>query len=230
MGQDQHNLTPRPPHSTSVFPPRRCLRQGCEILFPPRRFNQRYCQDPECLKLVRRWQAAKRQQQRRSRPEVRRERAAAARRQRAERPAERHSTCSSRSSCAWSRRARNSSGFCDRPGCYEPPQSSRRSSARYCGDECRQAMRRVRDRERKWLNRRTKVGRYKRQLEYATRRAARRESKEATIVSNDHHQARAVGDYRETSVPPLTCHDAKEVSAHDSEASSGARSRAPPTS
>jgi len=31
----------------------------------PRRWNQRYCQDPECLREVRRWQAARRQAKRR---------------------------------------------------------------------------------------------------------------------------------------------------------------------
>ena len=45
--------------------PRVCLRKGCGRKYQPRRWNQRYCQDPECLRLVRRWQAAKRQAKRR---------------------------------------------------------------------------------------------------------------------------------------------------------------------
>ena len=42
-----------------------CLRKGCGRKYQPRRWNQRYCQDPECLRLVRRWQAARRQAERR---------------------------------------------------------------------------------------------------------------------------------------------------------------------
>ena len=45
--------------------PRLCLRKGCGRKYQPRRPNQRYCQDPECLRLVRRWQAARRQARRR---------------------------------------------------------------------------------------------------------------------------------------------------------------------
>ena len=35
---------------------RSCLRKGCGRRFQARRYNQRYCQDPECLREVRRWQ------------------------------------------------------------------------------------------------------------------------------------------------------------------------------
>ena len=42
-----------------------CLRKGCGRKYQPRRWNQRYCQDPECLRLIRRWQAARRQARRR---------------------------------------------------------------------------------------------------------------------------------------------------------------------
>jgi hypothetical protein len=38
-----------------------CLRKGCKRKYEPRRFNQRYCQGPECLRQLRRWQAAQRQ-------------------------------------------------------------------------------------------------------------------------------------------------------------------------
>ena len=44
---------------------RTCLRKGCGRKYQPRRWNQRYCQDPECLREVRRWQAARRQVKRR---------------------------------------------------------------------------------------------------------------------------------------------------------------------
>jgi hypothetical protein len=42
-----------------------CLRKGCGQKYLPRCWNQHYCQDPECLREVRRWQAAKRQAKRR---------------------------------------------------------------------------------------------------------------------------------------------------------------------
>ena len=41
--------------------PRPCLRKGCGRAYQPRRWNQRYCQEPECRREVRRWQAARRQ-------------------------------------------------------------------------------------------------------------------------------------------------------------------------
>jgi len=44
---------------------RLCLRKGCGQKYQPRRWNQRYCQDAECQREVRRWQAARRQAKRR---------------------------------------------------------------------------------------------------------------------------------------------------------------------
>ncbi len=37
------------------------MRKGCGREYQPRRWNQRYCQEPECLRQVRQWQAARRQ-------------------------------------------------------------------------------------------------------------------------------------------------------------------------
>jgi len=42
-----------------------CLRKGCGRKYEPRCWNQRYCQDAECQRQVRRWQAARRQAKRR---------------------------------------------------------------------------------------------------------------------------------------------------------------------
>jgi hypothetical protein len=65
--------------------PRRCMRKGCGRTYQPRRWNQRYCQDPECLRQVRQWQAARRQAKRRQAAEAKARHAQAekARRQRA---------------------------------------------------------------------------------------------------------------------------------------------------
>jgi hypothetical protein len=62
-----------------------CLRKGCGRKYQARCWNQRYCQDPECLRLVRRWQAARRQAERRqdSQVKARHAQAESARRQRA---------------------------------------------------------------------------------------------------------------------------------------------------
>jgi hypothetical protein len=47
-----------------------CLRKGCGRRYQARCWNQRYCQDPECLRSVRRWQAARRQAERRQDAQV----------------------------------------------------------------------------------------------------------------------------------------------------------------
>lgn len=162
--------------------PRNCLRKGCGGSFQPRQWNQRYCREPECLREVKRWQAAKRQRQRRGTPEGRQRHAEAERQRRkrdsaqADRP-ERDEAAGPETAFetpAWSRSDKNLPGvFCDRPGCYEPPRESPRAPAHYCGDACRAAMRQVRDRERKYLARKTKAGRLKRRLEYQAAKVKR---------------------------------------------------------
>jgi hypothetical protein len=154
---------------------RTCLRKGCGRSFRARQWNQRYCEEPECRRLVRRWQATRRQRARRASPEGREQHAEA------ERARRQRSTGQSKPTAdgdwalamrvgpgAWSRSETPLPRVvCDRPGCYEPPRDSRRTPASYCSDACRAAMRRVRDRERKYLARKTKAGRLKRRLEYA---------------------------------------------------------------
>jgi hypothetical protein len=65
--------------------PRICLRKGCRRKYQPRSWNQRYCQEPTCLKQLYDWQAAQRQARRRQIAEVKAQHAQAekARRQRA---------------------------------------------------------------------------------------------------------------------------------------------------
>lgn len=180
MGHPQSISHPAPSASPRRLRPRVCLRKGCGRRYQPRRWNQRYCQDPECLKLVRRWQNAQRQQQRRCQAAVRAQQAAAERQRRQRRrqaraspqPDEPPPKCPSHGR-AWSRSRKNSAPFCQRPGCYEPLPANTRAPARYCGPACRQAVQRVLDRERKWLRRNTPAGRCKRRLEYQTRRTAR---------------------------------------------------------
>ena len=252
MGHHKHTISQT--HSTSGQPlgVRVCLRKGCGRKYQPRRWNQRYCENPDCRKEVARWQAAKRQQKRRSRPAVRQQRAAAERQRRAAcHEARREARCrlvSSRAACrspavpqptprAWSRRRKNSAPFCDRPGCYQPQRVVCCGQAGYCHGDCRQAMRRVFDRERKYLRRKTPEGRYKRFLESRARRAARRKtvalpappaSPDLAPVSKPDGPAVLRSEMFDERQLPWS--DRKEVTEHDRETSLGNRSRAPPAS
>jgi hypothetical protein len=156
--------------------PRICLRQGCGQKYQPRRWNQRYCQDPECLRAVRRWQAAKRQAQRRADEAVKVQHAAAqrARRQSAKsvpQPPKEPEATAARGHAA---RIFFALPLCNRPGCPEPPRTSGHHQAAYCCSTCRKAVQRVVDRERKWRQRGTFQGRQARMREYQAARARRR--------------------------------------------------------
>ena len=152
----QHQTTPSNA-STSSSRARVCLRKGCNRSFTARRWNQRYCGDVHCLQEVRRWQAAKRQRRHRE-SECNRQRHAAAEAERRRKASERRKAEDNVQDARerqepWSRSKRNFSDFCDRPGCYDPRPASTRAPSRYCSQGCRQAVRRVLDRERKWLRR-----------------------------------------------------------------------------
>jgi hypothetical protein len=165
-----------------------CLRKGCGRKYQPRRWNQRYCQEPECQRLVRRWLAARRQAKRRQADAAKAEHAQA---QRARRERAKSAPQARQNPGVMPARGHAAEKFfptplCDRPGCYEPPLTSVRNQARYCCPACRQAVRNVQDRERKWLSRGTLHGRKKRALEYQAarrRRAPRRSNTSAPAPS-----------------------------------------------
>jgi hypothetical protein len=167
VGNHHVKAKPRPKARERRPRARPCLNKRCGRKYQPRRWNQRYCQDPECLREVRSWLAARRQ------AEHRRETVAKAEHAQAERaPPAGQVRAPGRSeprTCAgaWSR---SKSFFplpeCDRPGCYEPSVTSIRNPSHYCCVTCRQAVRNVQDRERKWLSRGTLDGRTKRAYEY----------------------------------------------------------------
>ena len=148
------------------------LAKGCERSYRARQWNQRYCQDPNCLRAVRRWQAAKRQRERRAGPEGRQKHAAADRdrRRRVPKPLPAGESPSAETAPPYSPWSRSKKFFphrlCNRPGCYEPPRDYPWSPSLYCGEKCHKAMRRVKDRERELLRRKTKAGKQKRRLEY----------------------------------------------------------------
>jgi len=150
-----HYRQPRPPGQELLFScrrrhgSRRCLLKGCERWFPPTRPQSRYC-SPQCQKAARqwrRWQAAQRyrasdhgKQRRRDQSQRYRQRQREARAippqpapegQRPDPPGEKIPGCP-----------------CHRPGCYELFVPTRRSvEQRFCSSACRQALRRVRQRE-----------------------------------------------------------------------------------
>ena len=228
---------------------RSCLRKGCGRRFQARRYNQRYCRDPECLGEVRRWQAAKRQRKRRSQPEARQRHAEAERQRRKRRASEAQKPSEDEAAAvdakdtlavycgAWSRSRRHPQIFCDRPGCYEPLRDSPRAPASYCGDDCRAAMRRARDCERKWLRRKTEASRFKRRLEY---RAARAKHRQAYVASGDMAPRRSAAQpgtkpgsvlfYRRDGDGTLDSRAPTEVIAHDPQRTLGSRPRPPPAS
>ena len=111
----------------------------------------------------------------------------------------------------------------------DPPHRPRRLDI--AAMSVQHALRRVRDRERKWLSRRTKAGRFKRRAGCAAQRAARLAHAAAKRCREGRWRSGCgQRDYRETKEPSLSYPDVKEVPAHDSEASARARSRSPPTS
>ena len=176
-----HHDSPKCRHRTSPRRPRAriCVRKGCGCKYQPRRWNQRYCQDPECQRQVRRWQAARRQARRRHDAAVKAQHAEAQRARRQHAPSTPQAPQKPEVTPARGHAAEIllPTPWCDRPGCYEPPLKSVRNPARYCCSACRQAVRNVLDRERKWRLRGTLHGRRKRAYEYqaaGTQRSRRR--------------------------------------------------------
>jgi hypothetical protein len=139
---------------------RRCLLKDCEQFFEPEHAQSRYC-GPACQDAADRWRhwrasrtwrktesgrECRRQQSCRYRQRVRErrvaEQAAAEQTAQAECEGQRPADISEKTPCA-------------RPGCYELFVPSRRSThQRFCSCLCRQALRRVVQRESRWGRRR----------------------------------------------------------------------------
>jgi hypothetical protein len=175
VGSHHHN-----PKCRSRTRPRRprtriCLRKGCGCKYQPKRWNQRYCQGLECQRLVRRWQAARRQAKRRQDEAVKAEHAKAqrARRQRTISSPQAPQPPPLAPARGHAAKIFSPGPVCDRPGCHEPAPKVGRSQASYCCPACREAVRRVRDRERKWEWRGTFQGRQARSQEYKAARTRR---------------------------------------------------------
>lgn len=170
----QHSSTCLTSETLSEPARAQCLRKGCGNRYQPRQRNQQFCNEPDCHAEVVRWQNAKRQQRWRQHPENRERQARLARIRREKRKLEPKfpslvvlSTCSctdptnrvadSGTSCPVSSRcSKLPENFCDRPGCYEPTRASQRNHAKYCGNDCRNAVDRAKDRQRKSIARASK--------------------------------------------------------------------------
>jgi hypothetical protein len=213
MGRPQHKQQSR--ISARPLRPRDCLRQGCGRVYHPTRWNQRYCQQAACRREVRRWQAAKRQRAHRQLPDNRKRHAEAEAKRRRDRTAQtaRNDPVADKTSTgqdrAWSRSKEIFAEFCGRPGCYEPLPDDSRAPARYCGRDCRRAVRRVLDRERKWLTRnRYHAGRDRRGVSQTAREPlAKRQP--VTTQKTRHDDAKPVGDYRGNQQNALSCQAVK---------------------
>lgn len=155
-------------NSKQVVPQKecRCLRKGCDNRFLPKTANQKYCQQPACRSELVRWANLKRQRKRRLDPSIQ-AREAEAQKQRRQRnktednvnlvaPSFGHSDClpeecqASEVPGALSRCDCIPKDFCDRPGCYEPKAVSHGNTSKYCGQACRNAVHRARERIRRY--------------------------------------------------------------------------------
>ena len=251
MGRRQSNAAPHPSPSRPRFPARTCHRKGCGRTFWPRSWNQRYCREPKCLRLLHGWQAAKRQRKQRSQAEKRQQHAAAERERRRRRREAQASSSDAAPSVrlpagaqvgprAWSRSQKISHDFCDRPGCYDALRGPRRGPAQYCSRACAQAQRRVQDRERKFKARKRKAPRrrirpYRRASRTARRQRCRGPVRKgrrgpsrrwsACVRSARQGAAAALSFRHRTELLSLS----EEISRHDPKTSPGQRPRAPPS-
>lgn len=188
---------------------RTCHRKGCSNRFLPHRPYQKFCSDPTCTIQLRRWQATKRQRRHRANPENRQKHAERERLRRLENAARVAKVTDSSSQItpeklvsAWSRTTVIPKDFCDRPGCYEPKVNSDRNHAKYCGNACRNAVHRVRERDR----------------EYRTSRYQWPKS-----------PMQSPGNYSGSSDSQIPLRHPKRSNHHDSKTSSLSRTRSPPT-
>ena len=129
---------------------RLCLLKGCERRFRPRQAGQRYCGGP-CRKAARTWSRWKAQGRYRATPAGKQQRNGQSRRYR-ERVRNRKTPADEALSDA--ARVITPVFFeagCDRPGCYQGfARRSRSPRQRFCSHQCRRALERVWERERRW--------------------------------------------------------------------------------
>jgi hypothetical protein len=130
---------------------RACLLKGCQRRFRPQHALQRYC-SPACRRAALAWSKWKAQQRYRAKESAKKKRKEQCQRRRdriksmkklgLEAPAGAARVIVKKHLFHYS---------CDRPGCYEMFDCTRRSPLqRFCSKECRRALERVWERERRW--------------------------------------------------------------------------------
>ncbi len=211
---------------------RKCLRKGCENCYVPGRWNQRFCQEPDCQRLVRRWQAAKRQRRQRETEAGRknhRERERGRRELKRQQPPDSAATKPNAPARAWSRSKQIPGNFCDRPGCYEETRYSPKVASKYCCDTCREAVAKVRDRERKWLMRQASTKTSLPTAGYQRQQSSSTADRRSKLPADGSRTALPVFDYRNHTplgISSLT-HERSQVDDHERD--SCPRPRPPPS-
>ena len=219
----------------------KCLRRGCENHYTPRRPNQQFCGQPECQRLVRRWQAAKRQRrvreteqgrQRHNRRERERRLAKRQRRDQASAPEQPAVATISPPQRAWSRCKAHPKDFCDRPGCYDPVRPSRSRAARYCGNSCRRAVERVRDRCRKHFKRQQFKQEHPVMIDRDSSQRSQQHSESLKQADhpmiNSKDDSQLVRDYRSADITGLSSEAFSRRQVNAEQRDSGSLSRPPP--
>jgi hypothetical protein len=146
-----------PRQATSCCRERRCLLKGCERPFQPRHPLARYCSDA-CRQAARRWTQWKANQRYRASDHGRCRRRGQSYRHRVRAAQQCREDSTDKPQREGYQEAPAFGEFCcDRPGCYECFDRSRRSPLqRFCSALCRQALQRVLQREARWRRRRAR--------------------------------------------------------------------------
>lgn len=135
---------------------RKCVLKGCECWFQPKQPQERYCSD-ECRQEGTRWRRWRASQSWRASERGKERRRCQSQRYRERRRQRREAfqlTCTRPEDEGEGQRAATNPGSisCSRPGCYELFVITSRSPLQtYCSCDCRQVMRRVRQREARWF-------------------------------------------------------------------------------
>jgi hypothetical protein len=137
---------------------RRCLLKGCERLFWPRHWRSHFCSQA-CQQAARRWQRWQANQKYRATENGRERRRQQGQRYRQRQRERQAASADAAAPCEGERippgSQNSSSRPCHRPGCYELfTLHHEHSCQRFCSVACRQALRRVLDREARYQARR----------------------------------------------------------------------------
>ena len=152
MAQSQGDRTARRVQEFSRHPRLRiCLLKGCERPFHPPHPLSRYC-SADCEAAARRWQRRRANRHYRASPHGKERRREQARRYRASIRAQRAANNAPLEGCeGYPYCPSGENSCCHRPGCYEDfPLTARSPRQKFCSLACRNALRRVLLRERRW--------------------------------------------------------------------------------